>query len=61
MNKEQILEAMEEVTPADELEAWLNLPNLDLNGLTPKEALDTRFFEGVIEAAWLKDPVGPVS
>jgi hypothetical protein len=61
MNKEQIVEVMGEVMPLDELTAWLNLPNLDLDGFTPNEALDAQRFEEVIEAAWLKDPVGPVS
>jgi hypothetical protein len=61
MKKEEILEVMEEVIPSDELAAWLNLPNLDLHGLTPNEALDARQFEEVIDAAWLRDPMGPVS
>jgi hypothetical protein len=61
MNKEAILEVMEEAIPPDELALWLDLPNLDLNGFTPHEALDADLFEEVIEAAWLKDPVGPVS
>lgn len=46
---------------ADGLAAWLNRPNLDLGGATPNDALVARRFEKVIEAAWLKDPVGPVS
>ncbi len=61
MNKEEILDVIEEVIPVAELASWLNLPNLDLNGFTPNEALEARRFEEVIEAAWLKDPVGPVS
>jgi hypothetical protein len=61
MNKEEILEVMEEAMPSDELALWLDLPNLDLSGRTPQEALDADLFEEVIDAAWLRDPVGPVS
>ena len=61
MSKEQILEVMEEAIPVEELATWLDLPNPDLDGSTPNEALEARRFEEVIEAAWLKDPVGPVS
>jgi hypothetical protein len=61
MSKEEILEAMEEAMPVDELTTWLDLPNLDLDGVTPNEALDAERFDEVLEAAWLRDPVGPVS
>jgi hypothetical protein len=61
MNKDEILEVMEEAIPRDELAIWLDVPNLDLNGFTPQEALDADLFEEVIDAAWLRDPVGPVS
>jgi hypothetical protein len=61
MKKEEILEVMGQAIPPDELALWLDLPNLDLNGSTPQEALDAKLFEEVIDAAWLRDPVGPVS
>jgi len=61
MNKNEILEVIEETIPPDELATWWDLPNLDLNGATPQEALDADLFEEVIDAAWLRDPVGPVS
>jgi hypothetical protein len=61
MNKADILEVMEEAIPPDELAMWLDLPNLDLNGASPQEALDADLFEEVIDAAWLRSPAGPVS
>ena len=61
MKRAEILEVMEEAIPSQELALWLELPNLDLHGRTPHEALDADLFEEVIDAAWLRDPVGPVS
>jgi hypothetical protein len=61
MSKEEILEVMEEAMPCDERAIWLDLPNLDLNGLTPREALDEKQYDQLIEALWLRGPLGPVS
>jgi hypothetical protein len=61
MNKDETLEVIEEAIPPDELAIWWDLPNLDLHGATPQEALDADLFEEIIDAAWLRDPVGPVS
>jgi hypothetical protein len=62
MQKEAILEMLEESVPHEELMVWLRLPNLDLDSLTPDEVLDQGKYDQVIDALWLKDSqFGPVS
>jgi hypothetical protein len=46
---------------AAEIPDWLDLPNYDLDGRTPRACIDAGEYEPVFEALWLRGRPGPVS
>jgi len=56
-----LLHAIAGNVPVEEIPAWLDAPNLDLDGRTPRACIDADDFEPVFEALWLSNADGPVS
>jgi hypothetical protein len=47
--------------PAGEIPDWLDRPNDDLAGRTPRERINAGDYDPVFEAVWLRGQPGPVS
>lgn len=60
-SKETILEAAKKVVTAGQLPHWLNEPNHELRGQTPRKVLDEGKFDQVVNALWQVPSNGPVS
>ncbi len=56
-----LIQAIENLVPIEELLDWLEQPNLDLEGRSPKECIEAGDYESVFRTLFLLDPLGPVS
>jgi hypothetical protein len=56
-----LIQAIEHLIPAEDLPDWLEQPNLDLDGRSPKDWIDAGDYESVFTTLFLLDPLGPVS
>ena len=57
-----LLQAIEKTVPAEDLLDWMERPNLDLVGRTPRACIEADQYEPVFEALWLMDDsCGPTS
>jgi hypothetical protein len=48
-----VLDAIDRTVPRERQALWLDAPNLDLRGRTPRECLDVEDWDSVINALWL--------
>jgi hypothetical protein len=56
-----LIQAIEHLLPVEDLPEWLEQPNVDLGGQSPKECIDAGAYDSVFRAVCLLDPCGPVS
>ena len=56
-----LIQAIEHLVPVEDQPDWLDQPNVDLDGRSPKECIDAGAHEAVFTALCLLDPSGPVS
>jgi hypothetical protein len=56
-----LIQAIEHLVPAEDLPDWLEKPNVDLDGRSPKECIDAGMYEPVFTTLCLLEPCGPVS
>ena len=56
-----LLQAVDRLIPADEIDDWLKETSVDLSGRTPAECIDAADYEPVFIALFLRHPGGPVS
>jgi hypothetical protein len=56
-----LIEAIEHLIAAEDLRAWLEQPNFDLDGRSPSECIGAGDYEPLFTALCLLDPSGPVS
>ena len=56
-----LIQAIEHLVPAEDLGAWIEEPNVDLDGRSPKECIDAGNYESVFATLCMLDPCGPVS
>jgi Protein of unknown function (DUF2384) len=56
-----LIQAIEHLVPAEDLRDWLEQPNMDLDGRSPKDWIDAGDYEAVFTTLFLLDPLGPVS
>ena len=56
-----LIKAIEHLIPTEDLPDWLEQPNMDLDGRSPKDCIDAGAYESVVTTLFLLDPCGPVS
>jgi hypothetical protein len=56
-----LLHAIEDLIPAREISTWMNEPNLDLGGRSPRQCIDQNDFGAVFHALWFVYPSTAVS
>jgi hypothetical protein len=56
-----LIHAVNANIPAEELPDWLDRPDYDLDGRTPRQCIQAENYEPVFEALWLRTLPGPVS
>src|SRR5712671_3280093 len=56
-----LLHAIEDLIPVGDLSIWLDEPNLDLGGRSPRQCIDQNDFGAVFHALWFVYPTTAVS
>jgi len=56
-----LLHAIEDLIPIEDVASWLNEPNLDLDGRSPRQCIDQNDYGSVFHALWFVNPSTAVS